>query len=103
MGGAVAAIEKGYIQKEIQDSAFKYQREIEEEKRIVVGLNKYKGEAVSSAEILRVDPAVRVAQVDKLKRLREKRDNRKVEQALLDLKREGRAGMKTWCRSCLTR
>ncbi len=89
MGGAVAAIEKGYIQKEIQDSAFKYQREIEEEKRIVVGLNKYKGEAVSSAEILRVDPAVRVAQVDKLKRLREKRDNRKVEQALLDLKKGG--------------
>lgn len=89
MGGAVAAIEKGYIQKEIQDSAFKYQREIEEKKRIVVGLNKYKGEVVSSAEILRVDPAVRTAQVDKLRRLREKRDGRMVEQALSDLKKGG--------------
>src|SRR3974377_182118 len=57
LGGAVAAIEKGFIQKEIQDSAYRYQREIEKNERIVVGLNKFQvKEEKKPKDLLKVDP-----------------------------------------------
>ena len=87
MGGAPAAIEKGYIQKEIQDSAYKYQREIEKEERIVVGLNRFQVEEAKPTNILRVDPAVRVAQVEKLKKIKSGRDTERVTRSLAELKR----------------
>ena len=87
MGGSVSAIEKGFIQREIQDSAYKYQREIEKDKRIVVGLNRFQVEEGRPTNLLRVNPAVREAQAEKLKRLREERDSEGVEQALERLKR----------------
>jgi methylmalonyl-CoA mutase N-terminal domain/subunit len=86
MGGAVAAIEQGYIQREIQDSAYQYQREIEKEERIVVGLNRYITEEEKPSNLLRVDPEVRLAQVEKLKALKSERDNGKVKKVLDDLK-----------------
>ena len=58
LGGAPSAIEKGYIQKEIQDSAYRYQMEIESQERIVVGVNKFQIEEEHHEDILRVDPAV---------------------------------------------
>jgi methylmalonyl-CoA mutase N-terminal domain/subunit len=91
MGGAVAAIEKGYIQKEIQSSAYTYQKEIEKNERIVVGLNRFQVEEEKPSNLLRVDPAVRISQVEKLKALRTERDQQNVEESLLRLK-EAAAG-----------
>jgi methylmalonyl-CoA mutase N-terminal domain/subunit len=86
MGGATAAIEKGYIQKEIQDSAYQYQREIEQNERIVVGLNRFQVQEEKPSNLLRVDPAVRVSQVDKLHKLKSERDGEKVKKTLAELR-----------------
>jgi methylmalonyl-CoA mutase N-terminal domain/subunit len=82
MGGAVRAIEKGFVQREIQESAYRYQREIEQEERVVVGLNRFQVEEEKPTNLLRVDPAVRVSQIEKLQKLRSERDNSEVEKAL---------------------
>jgi methylmalonyl-CoA mutase N-terminal domain/subunit len=87
MGGSPEAIEKGYIQKEIQDSAFKYQREIEEKDRIVVGLNRFQVEEEKVTGLLKVNPAVRVTQIENLKKLKSDRDGRNVEKLLTALKK----------------
>ncbi len=87
MGGAVAAIEKGYIQKEIQESAYRYQREIEKGERIVVGLNKFQvKEEEKPVDLLKVDPAVADRQIARLKELKASRDNAAVQKALAELK-----------------
>lgn len=88
MGGMVSAIEKGYVQKEIQDSAYRYQKEVEEGERVVVGVNKFTIENEPPKEILRVNPQLRKVQTEKLKRLRQKRDNQNVQKTLQAL-REG--------------
>jgi methylmalonyl-CoA mutase N-terminal domain/subunit len=82
MGGAVAAVEKGFIQREIQDSAYRYQRAVENEERIVVGVNKFQTEDVKPSNLLRVDPAVGERQVEKLKKLRAERDQNAVDQSI---------------------
>jgi methylmalonyl-CoA mutase N-terminal domain/subunit len=83
MGGAIAAIEKGFFQKEIADSAYKYQREIDEKKRVVVGVNDYTiEESKCPIELLHVDPRVEKEQVAALQKLKRKRDKRKVEELL---------------------
>ena len=82
MGGAPAAIERGYIQKEIQDSAYRYQREIEEGQRVVVGLNRFQTEEETPANLLRVDPTVRQAQIDRLEALRNERKPGEVTRSL---------------------
>lgn len=87
MGGAVAAIEKGFIQKEIQDSAYRYQKEIESGERVVVGVNRFQMPEEKPTDLLRVDPAVRTAQIKKLEALKKERDNTKVAQALAKLKK----------------
>jgi methylmalonyl-CoA mutase N-terminal domain/subunit len=91
MGGAVSAIEQGYIQREIQDSAYKYQLDIEKEERIVVGLNRFQVEEEKPTNLLRVDPAVREAQIERLKKLKSERDNEKVNKSLSDLKQGAQA------------
>jgi len=87
MGGAVEAIEKGFVQREIQDSAYQYQREIESGERVVVGVNRFEMEEEEPMDLLRVDPAVRVSQIEKLKGVREQRDEGAVKSALADLER----------------
>jgi len=83
MGGAIAAIEKGFFQKEIADSAYKYQREIEEKKRTIVGVNDYTVEEDGCPiELLRVDPNVERDQLAGLQKLKRERDNRKVREVL---------------------
>ena len=82
MGGMMRAIERGYIQKEIADAAYKYQKEIEEGKRIIVGVNKFQTDEPLEVEILKVDPSIREKQIERLKKLRSERDNKKVEEAL---------------------
>jgi methylmalonyl-CoA mutase N-terminal domain/subunit len=86
MGGAASAIEKGFIQKEIQDSAYEYQREIERGERVVVGLNRFQVDEKKPTNLLRVDPSVRLAQIEKLKGLRAARGQERVKKALADLK-----------------
>lgn len=87
LGGAAAAIEKGFIQREIQDSAYRYQREIEKEERVVVGVNKFQIEEKPPKDLLRVDPGVRISQMEGLEKLRSERDNSKVKGVLGDLKK----------------
>ncbi len=82
MGGAVAAVEKGFIQREIQDSAYRYQRAVENEERIVVGVNKFQTEDVKPSNLLRLDPAVGERQIEKLKKLRAERDQNAVDQSI---------------------
>lgn len=82
LGGATKAIEKGYIQKEIQNSAYKYQMEVESLDRIVVGVNKYKTEETEKRELLKVDPIVEKAQKERLAIVKSERDNDEVEKAL---------------------
>jgi methylmalonyl-CoA mutase N-terminal domain/subunit len=83
MGGVLRAIETGYIQREIHDSAYRYQREIETGERVVVGVNQFIiPEEERTIEYLRVDPAIEKSQSQKLKKLRKNRDTKKVENAL---------------------
>ncbi len=91
MGGMLRAIETGYIQREIQESAYRYQRAIESQDAVVVGVNRYRTEEESPVAILRVDPAVERAQVERLRALRERRDVRAVETTLQRLE-EGARG-----------
>lgn len=78
MGGAPKAIEKGFIQKEIQDSAYKYQMDIESGDNIVVGVNKFQIKEPAPTGLLRVDPKVGEIQRQKLVELRSQRDNAQV-------------------------
>lgn len=88
LGGAVKAIEKGYIQQEIQDSAYRYQKDIETKKRIVVGVNQYQIKEEAPKGLLKVDPEVGRRQVSKLVKLKSSRDNHKVKQTLEELKQK---------------
>ncbi len=87
LGGAAAAIEKGYIQREIQDSAYRYQKEIERDERVVVGVNKFQIEEEPPKDLLRVDPAVRISQIERLENLKSERDNERVKDILRDLRK----------------
>ena len=87
LGGAPAAIEKGYIQEEIMDAAYYYQREVEDEKRIIVGMNQFKVEEEAPKDLLKVDPIVGEMQRGKLAKLRSERDNTQVELNLTNLRK----------------
>ncbi|MDK2585258.1 methylmalonyl-CoA mutase family protein [Romboutsia sedimentorum] len=86
LGGAPQAIEKGFIQQEIMDSAYKYQKDIENNEKIIVGVNKFQIEEESPKGLLKLDPMVGERQIEKIKALKEKRDNDKVKQTLKDLR-----------------
>lgn len=85
IGGAVVAIEQGYIQKEIQDSAYKWQKEVESDARVIVGVNKFQIKEKPVEGLLRVDASVGELQKKKLANLRAKRDNAAVNAALAKL------------------
>ncbi|MFN8529013.1 MAG: methylmalonyl-CoA mutase family protein [Anaerolineae bacterium] len=78
MGGALAAIEAGYVQAEIQDAAYSYQRAVEKGEQVVVGVNKFTVEEDSHPDLLRVDPSIEAGQRERLAVLRATRDNAKV-------------------------
>ena len=82
MGGAVKAVEEGFIQKEIADSAYAYQKEVESNRRIVVGVNKYEIEEEPMGGLLEINEKVEKEQVDRLKDVRLQRDSDKVAKAL---------------------
>lgn len=87
IGGAVAAIEKGYIQKEIQDSAYKWQMDVESGAKTIVGVNKFQIEEEAPKNLLRVDSSVGERQKGKLAEMKAQRDNAAVEAALADLEK----------------
>ncbi len=87
LGGAVAAIEKGYIQKEIQDSAYKWQMDVEKGAKVIVGVNKFQIEEKPVEGLLRVDASVGEKQKEKLAAMKAKRDNNAVQAALADLEK----------------
>jgi len=86
LGGAPEAIDKGYIQQEIMDAAYDYQKEVETGERIVVGMNKFQIEEEAPKGLLRVDPAVGEGQKAKLVKLRAGRDQAAVDASLVALK-----------------
>ncbi|MEM2934679.1 MAG: methylmalonyl-CoA mutase family protein [Methanocellales archaeon] len=86
MGGALAAIESGYIAREILESAYKYQKEIDSGERVIVGVNKYTIEEEIKIPILRPDPEVERLQKARLAALKQRRDNKKVKECLEKLR-----------------
>jgi methylmalonyl-CoA mutase N-terminal domain/subunit len=75
MGGSVASIEKGFMQEQIAASAYKYQRDIEEEKKVVVGVNKFQTTAAAGPKPFRIDDTIREIQIEKINKLKAKRDH----------------------------
>lgn len=86
LGGAVKAIEQGYIQKEIQDAAYEYQKEVESGKRVVVGMNKFQIKEAPPEGLLKVDPTVGDLQAKKIADMKAKRDGNAVQTALDELR-----------------
>ena len=82
MGGALEAIKKGYIQKEIRRSAYDYQLAVDSGEQVVVGVNRFTIEEIPELELLEIDESVERRQKEKLGRLRQDRDNEKVNQVL---------------------
>jgi len=85
IGGTLHAIESGYIQREIQNSAYEYQKEIERNEAVVVGVNRFQNEEERPVKTLRVDPAIEKTQVERLHAHRARRDAAAVETALRKL------------------
>jgi methylmalonyl-CoA mutase N-terminal domain/subunit len=90
MGGAVAAVEQGYIQREIQESAYRYQKEIESGERIVVGMNKFQVKEPPAPPLLEIDPEVRNVQMKRIADLKASRDNAKASAMLATLEKTAR-------------
>ena len=82
LGGALAAIESGYIQGEIQNSAYEIQRQVEAGNRVVVGVNRFQTDERQTVPTFRLDPALEREQVERLRALRVSRDNPAVDAAL---------------------
>jgi methylmalonyl-CoA mutase N-terminal domain/subunit len=85
-GGMVEAVKRNFPQKEIADASFAYQREVDEGRRIVVGVNRYQLDADEGLDILRIDPALERKQIDRLSAVRSRRDATAVEASLTRLK-----------------
>lgn len=92
MGGVIAGIRNGFFQKEIADAAYRYQREVEEGRRIVVGVNTFRHEEETPPEIFRIRPDVEREQVERLRRLRAERDHQAVARELARLREAAKAG-----------
>ncbi|MCX5973188.1 MAG: methylmalonyl-CoA mutase family protein [Coprothermobacterota bacterium] len=82
MGGMVEAIEAGFVQKEIQGSAYRYQKSIEDSSLVIVGVNKFQVKEEPPRDLLKVDPALRQIQIDKIRQIKATRDNAGVGAAL---------------------
>ena len=90
MGGTLAAIERGYIQSEIQNAAYAYQQEVERGDRVVVGVNKFRLEDEKTPMTFRVDPAIEAQQIARLREVRGSRSSALVEEKLAALEQAAR-------------
>ncbi len=86
MGGSIKAIEKGFFQSEIRQNAYRLKKEIDKDQRIIVGVNKFQEKAESQQELLRIDDKIEIRQNKAMKKLKQLRDNKKVESALSAMK-----------------
>jgi len=91
LGGVLRAIETGYVQREIQQAAYEYQRAIETGDRVVVGVNRYTSGEAASLPTLRIDPQIERAQIERLQSLRARRDSGKVQTALREVENAARS------------
>jgi methylmalonyl-CoA mutase, N-terminal domain len=91
MGGSVNAIEQGYLQNEIAASSYKYQTDIQNGEKVIVGVNKFTVEEKPLEEIFTVDDSIRTLQMEKIRQVKENRDNKKVAELLSRLGTEARA------------
>jgi methylmalonyl-CoA mutase, N-terminal domain len=89
LGGMVAAIEQGYVQREIQAAAYRYQLEIEEKKRVIVGLNEFASES-TPVEVLKIDPRIEREQVERTRTWRAEHEGPKKSEALATIDRAAR-------------
>jgi methylmalonyl-CoA mutase N-terminal domain/subunit len=87
LGGVIPAIEAGFFQKEIADSAFRYQQELEQKRRLVVGVNEFKVDEEEPIEILRIDPNLESEQVARVRDVRKQRDQGRCSTALTQLRK----------------
>jgi len=88
LGGVIPAIKENFFQREIADASFRYQHEVEQKQRIVVGVNRYELEDEEPLEILKIDPALEGEQIGRVQALRARRDSAVVESALARLKED---------------
>ena len=86
IGGAVAAIEKGFMQREITESAYRFQKEVEAKKRVIVGVNDFVSEEKVPMKLLQIDPAIEKKLVEQLKRIKRERNRDRVSEALSRLR-----------------
>jgi methylmalonyl-CoA mutase N-terminal domain/subunit len=87
LGGVVPAIEENFFQREIAEASYRYQSEVEQKQRIVVGVNRYELDGEPEPELLRIDPALEQKQIERVQALRARRDGAAAESALANLKR----------------
>jgi methylmalonyl-CoA mutase N-terminal domain/subunit len=91
LGGVLRAIETGYIQREIQQAAYEYQKAVESGERVVVGVNRYGAAGTPSPPLLRIDPEIERAQVEHLQKLRARRDAARVAAVLQEVEATARS------------
>ncbi len=91
-GGVVQCIEDGFIQRQIEQAAYEYQKEVESGERVIVGVNKFQIDDEEKPELLRVDPEVEEAQTTGLKQVRANRDSKEVEAKLAVLQQAAESG-----------
>ena len=82
MGGAVAAIEKGFMQREIIESSYRFQREVEAKKRVIVGINDYVSGEKVTIKTLKVDPQVEKTLTDQIRKIKSSRNQAKAKEAI---------------------
>jgi methylmalonyl-CoA mutase N-terminal domain/subunit len=88
LGGVIPAIKESFFQREIAEASFRYQHEVEQRQRIVVGVNRYRHEDEQPLELLHIDPALEQKQIGRVQALRARRDSAAVESALARLKED---------------
>ena len=103
LGGVIPAIEKGFFQREIAEASYKYQKEIDENKRAIIGVNKYKMDEPIEIPILKMDEKGEERQINRLKKLRKDRDKSKFEKNLNRLRKaaEGEENMMPYILDCV--
>jgi methylmalonyl-CoA mutase N-terminal domain/subunit len=87
LGGVIPAIEQNFMQREIAEASYRYQSEVEQQQRVIVGVNRYQLDDEPQLEILRIDPALEQQQIERVQGIRARRDAGAVESTLAELKR----------------
>jgi len=92
LGGMLKAIERGFVQQEIQNAAYEYQQQVDRHEAVVVGVNRFQIEDEKPIPILRIDPALESKQVERLRALRARRDSKTWQQAINGVQEAARSG-----------